>query len=61
MLEKLEDANLLHDIAHMPARVKCAELAWRTLEEMLEAQQQGDGTSAAPLSTSAKAAPEGSK
>ena len=61
MLEKLEDANLLHDIAHMPARVKCAELAWRTLEEMLEAQQQGDGTSAAPLSTSAKVAPEGSK
>lgn len=44
VLEKLEDANLLHDIAHMPARVKCAELAWRTLEEMLEAQQQGGGT-----------------
>lgn len=37
-LEQLEDANILHDIAHMPARVKCAELAWRTLEEMLEAQ-----------------------
>lgn len=47
VLEKLEDANLLHDIAHMPARVKCAELAWRTLEEMLEVQQQGDGTSEA--------------
>ena len=61
VLEKLEDANLLHDIAHMPARVKCAELAWRTLEEMLEAQQQGDSAGAAPLSTSAKAAPEGSK
>ena len=61
VLEKLEDANLLHDIAHMPARVKCAELAWRTLEEMLEAQQQGNGTGAAPLSTSAKAAPEGGK
>ena len=44
VLEKLEDANLLHDIAHMPARVKCAELAWRTLEEMLEAQQQGGST-----------------
>lgn len=47
VLEKLEDANLLHDIAHMPARVKCAELAWRTLEEMLEAQQQGNGASEA--------------
>ncbi len=47
VLEKLEDANLLHDIAHMPARVKCAELAWRTLEEMLEAQQQGGSASEA--------------
>ena len=35
-LADLEDASILKDIAHMPARVKCAELAWRTLEEMLE-------------------------
>lgn len=35
-LAPLEDAALLKDIAHMPARVKCAELAWRTLQEMLE-------------------------
>lgn len=35
----LEDASILKDIAHMPARVKCAELAWRTLEEMLENKQ----------------------
>jgi nitrogen fixation NifU-like protein len=34
--EKLDEAAMLRDIAHMPARVKCAELAWRTLEEMLE-------------------------
>lgn len=34
-LDQLEDAALLKDIAHMPARVKCAELAWRTLSEML--------------------------
>ena len=62
VLEKLEDANLLHDIAHMPARVKCAELAWRTLEEMLEAQQQGNGgADVTPQPTSAKAAPEGGK
>ena len=36
-LDVLEDAAMLKDISHMPARVKCAELAWRTLEEMLEA------------------------
>lgn len=35
-LGELEDATILKDISHMPARVKCAELAWRTLEEMLE-------------------------
>ena len=27
---------LLASIARMPARVKCAELAWRTLEKLLE-------------------------
>ncbi|SEH56018.1 MULTISPECIES: Fe-S cluster assembly sulfur transfer protein SufU [Atopobiaceae] len=36
-IEELEDAAMLRDISHMPARVKCAELAWRTLSEMLEA------------------------
>ena len=41
VLDQLEDANILHDIAHMPARVKCAELAWHTLEEMLEAHNSG--------------------
>lgn len=39
-LKPLEDAASLKDISHMPARVKCAELAWRTLEEML--QNRGD-------------------
>jgi len=39
-LEQLEDAALLKDIAHMPARVKCAELAWRTLSEMLSASEE---------------------
>lgn len=38
-LDELGDAGLLRDISHMPARVKCAELAWRTLDEMLP----GDG------------------
>ena len=39
-LAELEDAALLKDIAHMPARVKCAELAWRTLSEMLDNQTE---------------------
>ena len=39
-LERLEDAALLCDIAHMPARVKCAELAWRTLSEMLTKEDE---------------------
>lgn len=34
-IQDLSDASLLKDISHMPARVKCAELAWNTLQEML--------------------------
>ena len=34
-LEQLEEAGALADVAHMPARVKCAVLGWRTLERML--------------------------
>ena len=41
-LAQLDEALLLQDISHMPARVKCAELAWRTLEEMLE-EHMGKG------------------
>lgn len=33
--EKLEEAAALEDISHMPARVKCAELSWRTFSEMV--------------------------
>ncbi|MCR5690783.1 MAG: SUF system NifU family Fe-S cluster assembly protein [Eubacterium sp.] len=32
-IEELEEAGALQDIAHMPARVKCAVLGWRTLKE----------------------------
>ena len=39
-LELLEEASALQDISHMPARVKCAVLGWRTLEQILE---KGDG------------------
>ena len=31
----LDEAYELEGISRMPARVKCAELAWRTLEQML--------------------------
>lgn len=34
-IESLEEASALKDIAHMPARVKCAMLGWRTLTEAL--------------------------
>ena len=36
ILEELEEAAAFQDIAHMPARVKCAVLGWRTLTEMLK-------------------------
>ena len=32
-IDNLEEASALRDIAHMPARVKCAVLGWRTLKE----------------------------
>ena len=35
-IESLEEAAALRDISHMPARVKCAVLGWRTLKEALE-------------------------
>lgn len=34
-LEDLDEAASLQDISHMPARVKCAMLGWRTMKEML--------------------------
>ena len=34
-LEKLEDAIALKNVANMPARVKCALLAWHTIEDIL--------------------------
>ena len=35
-INSLEEASALRDIAHMPARVKCAVLGWRTLKEALQ-------------------------
>ena len=34
-LEELDEAKYLRDVSHMPARVKCAILGWRTLKEIL--------------------------
>lgn len=34
-LKKLEDAISLKNVSNMPARVKCALLAWHTMEDLL--------------------------
>ena len=38
-LKKLEDAIAFRNVSHMPARVKCALLAWHTVEDMLNKNQ----------------------
>lgn len=38
-LEKLEDAIAFRNVANMPARVKCALLAWHTIENILDENQ----------------------
>ena len=35
-IDELEEAGALQDVAHMPARVKCAVLGWHTLQESLK-------------------------
>ena len=39
-IDSLEEASALRDIAHMPARVKCAVLGWRTLKEALNGSSE---------------------
>lgn len=39
-IEELEEASVLRDISHMPARVKCAVLGWRTMKEILEKEEK---------------------
>ena len=42
---KLEDARAFKNVSNMPARVKCALLAWHTLEDMLNKNNEnGKGT-----------------
>ena len=40
-LEPLEEASILQDVSHMPARVKCAVLGWHTMEEMFKKAAEG--------------------
>lgn len=35
-LEKLEDAIAFKNVSNMPARVKCALLAWHTVEDIID-------------------------
>ena len=44
-LKKIEDAIAFKNVSNMPARVKCALLAWHTLEDMLNKNDEnGKGT-----------------
>ena len=39
-LKKLEDAIAFKNVSNMPARVKCALLAWHTIEDLLNKQKE---------------------
>ena len=39
-LEELDEAGALQNVSHMPARVKCAMLGWRTLETLLKEDEK---------------------
>ena len=41
-MEELDEAAALQDVAHMPARVKCAVLGWHTMVEMFDLDKQQD-------------------
>ncbi len=41
-LEELEEASALANISKMPARVKCATLSWKTLEQMISEIQAAE-------------------
>ncbi len=38
--KRLDEAQILEDVSHMPARTKCAVLGWHTMEEMLKNGKQ---------------------
>ncbi|MBE6002842.1 MAG: SUF system NifU family Fe-S cluster assembly protein [Lachnospiraceae bacterium] len=39
--EELEEAGILEDIHHMPARVKCAVLGWHTMDQIFKDAEEG--------------------
>ena len=39
-MDELEESSILADVAHMPARVKCAVLGWHTLSEALNGKEK---------------------
>lgn len=39
-IETLDEAGSLADIAHMPARVKCAVLGWHTMQDMIQHDEE---------------------
>ena len=44
-LKKLEDAIAFQNVSNMPARVKCALLAWHTMEDIIKKNEtQGKGS-----------------
>ena len=42
-LKKLEEAIAFKNVSNMPARVKCALLAWHTMEDLIEKFEQNTG------------------
>ena len=44
-LKKLEDAIAFRNVSNMPARVKCALLAWHTIEDILNKKVEGGSAS----------------
>lgn len=41
-IEQLDEAAALQDVSHMPARVKCAVLGWKTMQEILEHPEKSE-------------------
>lgn len=41
-MDKLGDASILKNVSKFPARIKCATLAWKALEQAVE--NEGEGT-----------------
>ena len=39
-IEELDEAAALQNVSHMPARVKCAQLGWRTMHEIIDEDEK---------------------